>query len=216
MQEFLLVFMLLLAYGAFHSVLAANHFKAFMVTVIGKRAYLGLYRLFYNVVATLTLLPIFIVMAGNPGDTIWQVETPLNYLLWTIQAIGLIGLALSLLQIDGMRFLGLRQAAAWSNGDKLPLPEESLQRAGVYRLVRHPLYLFSLMFLWANPTMTTALLGFNIGATMYFLLGSLLEEQKLRLAFGKTYQEYQATVPWMIPFTKLSNTSKLLDEQTPE
>lgn len=216
MQEFLLVFMLLLAYGAFHSVLAANHFKAFIVTVIGKRAYLGLYRLFYNVVATLTLLPVLLVIAAKPGDTIWQIGSPLSYLLWAIQAVGLIGLAISLLQIDGMRFLGLRQAAAWWNGDKLPLPEESLQRGGVYRLVRHPLYLFSLMFLWANPTMTTALLGFNIGATMYFLLGSLLEEQKLDVAFGKTYQEYQATVPWMIPFTKLSNTSKLLDEQTPE
>ena len=214
MQEFLMVFALLIAYGAFHSLLATNSVKAFFLSLIGKRAYLGLYRLFYNAVATITFLPILAVIAVDRGDTIWQVDAPLSYFLFAIQILGLIGLTISLLQIDGMRFLGLKQAAAWLNGDKLPLIEEPLQLGGVYALVRHPLYLFSLMFIWPSATMTSALLGLNIAITVYFILGSLLEEQKLRQAFGPIYEQYQADVPWLIPFPKLGRTSKPLPKQT--
>jgi len=216
MQEFLTIFALFVVYGAFHSLLAANGVKVFFLSLIGKRAYLGLYRLFYNMIATLSLLPILTMVAIEPGDTIWQINAPLSYLLIAIQAIGLIGLTVSLLQIDGMRFLGLRQAAAWLSGDKLPLLEEPLQRGGVYALVRHPLYLFSLLFIWPNATMTVALLGFNIGITVYFVAGSLLEEQKLRQAFGDTYVQYQAEVPWLIPFLRLGRITKPISEQMPE
>lgn len=212
MQEFLTIFALLIAYGAFHSLLAANTIKAFVLNLIGKRAYLGLYRLFYNSIATITLLPILVIVAINSGNTIWQIDAPLRYPLIVIQVIGLVGLSVSLLQIDGMRFLGLRQAAAWLNGDKLPLSEEPLQRGGVYALVRHPLYLFSLLFIWPNATMTVRLLAFNIGITVYFVLGSLLEEQKLRQAFGPTYEQYQSEVPWLIPFIKFDHTTKPLSE----
>lgn len=213
MQEFLTIFALFMVYGAFHSLLAANSVKAFFLDLIGKRAYLGLYRLVYNIIATITILPILAVVAINPGDTIWQIDAPLSYLLMVIQVIGLIGLTLSLLQIDGMRFLGLRQAAAWLNGEKLPLIEELLQQGGVYAFVRHPLYLFSLLFIWPNTTMTVALFGFNIGVTVYFVFGSLLEEQKLRQAFGLTYEQYQSKVPWLIPFLKFGRTVKPLPEQ---
>jgi hypothetical protein len=216
MQEFLTIFALLLAYGAFHSLLAANGVKVFFLNRIGKRAYLGLYRLFYNIIATLSLVPILAIVAIDPGNAIWEIDAPLSYLLIAFQLIGLIGLTVSLLQIDGLRFLGLRQAAAWLNGDQLPLPEEPLQRGGVYALVRHPLYLFSLLFIWPNTTMTAALLGFNIGITVYFVLGSLLEEQKLRQAFGITYEQYQAEVPWLIPFLKHNRVTKPLPEQMPE
>jgi protein-S-isoprenylcysteine O-methyltransferase Ste14 len=202
MQEALTVLALILVYGAFHSLLAAFGVKTFFMNVLGQRAYLGLYRLFFNAVAVVTLLPIFGYMAVAPGDTIWSVDAPWSYGLLALQAAGLLGLTISLLQIDWQRFAGLREFAAWLSGDPLPLPPEELQTGGVYALMRHPLYLFSLLLIWPIPAMSAALLGFNIGATVYFVIGSLLEEQKLLRVFGQSYAEYRARVPWMIPFTR--------------
>ena len=51
-----------------------------------------------------------------------------------------------------------------------------------------------------TPTMTTTGLAFNIGATAYFLLGSIIEERRMVEAFGEDYTAYQKQVPWMIPF----------------
>ena len=82
------------------------------------------------------------------------------------------------------------------------IPEEPLMIKGVYALVRHPLYLFTLMSLWFNPLMTARRLGLVIGAPLYFALGSVLEAQKMVQQFGEEYRNYQKRVPWMIPFLK--------------
>ncbi|MCQ3929186.1 MAG: hypothetical protein DPW16_01910 [Chloroflexi bacterium] len=203
MDEFLLALAAILVYGSFHSLLAAFGIKAWFVTAFGRRAYEGVYRLFFNVVATISFLPVLIVVGANPGETMWQVDAPLSYVLLGIQAVGLIGLVISLLQIDTLRFLGLSQYVAWQNGKSLPLPEEPLQIGGVYALVRHPLYFFSLLLLWPSPMMTTGMLGLYVGVTLYFAVGSLLEEQKLQRAFGQPYLDYQSQVAWMIPYIKL-------------
>lgn len=203
MQEFLSVLGLMLAYGVFHSILAANGFKLVMLRIMGKRFYQGFYRLIFNGIAVVTFLPVFFYIAFNSGPTVWRINGFWVYLLYGLQLLGITGLAISLLQIDGERFLGMRQLEAWLNNKPLPLPPEPLTTDGVYALVRHPLYLFSLMLIWPVATMTSAYLGFAVGATAYFALGSLLEEQKLRQYFGDAYAAYQQRVPWLIPFLRL-------------
>jgi protein-S-isoprenylcysteine O-methyltransferase Ste14 len=41
-----------------------------------------------------------------------------------------------------------------------------------------------------------------VGISLYFVLGSLLEERKLHHIFGASYEAYQRQVPWLIPFVK--------------
>lgn len=202
-METMNILLALLIFGVFHSLMAAVGFKALMLSLMGERAYLGLYRLLYNIVSVVTFAPVLLWAAVEPGETIWSLDGAAAGIFMVLQAVGIVGLLISLLQIDGLRFVGLRQAAAYLNGDPLPLLAESLTINGVYRLVRHPLYLFSLLFLWFLPTMSAAALGLAIGATVYFVLGSLLEEQKLKQQFGEAYLEYQQEVPWMIPLLKL-------------
>ncbi len=50
--------------------------------------------------------------------------------------------------------------------------------------------------------MTESLLGFDLGATIYFALGSILEDRKMARAFGDEYAAYRNAVPWLIPFVK--------------
>ena len=169
------VILALLIYGVFHSLTAAIGFKALMATVMGERGYLGLYRLFYNTISVITLLPVLVLVAAEPGDTVWSLNgIPALFFRFT-QVVGLLGLTVSFLQIDGSRFLGLKQMAVYFSGGKLPLPPEPMVFNGVYAVTRHPLYLFSMLVLWFQPQMNEALFGFNIGATIYFCLGSLVE-----------------------------------------
>jgi protein-S-isoprenylcysteine O-methyltransferase Ste14 len=41
-----------------------------------------------------------------------------------------------------------------------------------------------------------------LGATLYFTLGSLLEERRLEVTFGQAYRDYRQRVPWLIPFAR--------------
>lgn len=202
MQAFLRVMALLLVYGGLHSLLAASSTKRLVLDIVGKRAYLGLYTLVFNVLSVVTLLPVLWGLAVETGPVIWEVSGVLAGIMIAIQGIGLLGLVIAGLQIDLMRFVGVRQALAWLNGDPLPLPPEPLQTEGVYAISRHPLYLFSLLLIWPTPVMLSGWLGFCVAATVYFMVGSRLEERKLRAVFGEAYQRYQQRVPWLVPFIR--------------
>lgn len=190
---------LMIVFGISHSILAGHSFKQAFRARCGERVYQGVYRLFYNIVAVISLAPVAYLLAFHPGAEVWRIPSGWRPVLFIIQGIGLIGFVLSLLQIDLWRFAGISQIIAYLKGDDLPLPDELLQTRGVYALVRHPLYLFSLMLIWPVQTMNAMYLGFCLGATVYFIVGSLYEERRLAVAFGQPYEEYQRRVAWLIP-----------------
>jgi methanethiol S-methyltransferase len=71
--------------------------------------------------------------------------------------------------------------------------------AGLYKLVRHPLYTCGLILVWLPPVMTWNLLAFAIGATVYILIGAYFEERKLVAEFGQAYLDYRKRTPMLIP-----------------
>lgn len=200
---FIVTLVLMALFGVLHSWLAGQNIKQAIRKRIGERSYHGFYRLGYNVFAVLTLLPPGLFVLSNPGQVIWQIDGVARLPLLAIQVVGLVGLVVSLLQIDFWRFAGLRQVNAYLSNQPLPLPDEPLQMNGLYRLVRHPLYLFSLLVIWPLDTMTESWLAFNLTSSLYFIFGSLLEERRLIAAYGQTYLEYRQRVPWLIPFLRL-------------
>ncbi len=70
---------------------------------------------------------------------------------------------------------------------------------GPYRWVRHPLYFFTLIMIWAYPYLTADRLLFNVLWTIWLIVGSILEERDLIQAFGRQYRDYQSKVPMLIP-----------------
>lgn len=75
---------------------------------------------------------------------------------------------------------------------------------GPYRCVRHPLYLFMLLLIWSTPRFSTDQLLFNLLWTAWIVVGTKLEERDLLVEFGRTYREYQESVPMLIPSTPRS------------
>ncbi|GAB4570246.1 MAG: isoprenylcysteine carboxylmethyltransferase family protein [Anaerolineae bacterium] len=196
-----LPFFALVLYGALHSLLAARPLKNRIRNIIGERRFEGFYRLAYNVIAALTFVPVALVMLLMPSRVLWEIPMPWAFGAMLLQVVGVVGLVAAVLQADPLRFAGIKQAIAYFNGDPLPLPPEPLQTSGFYGLVRHPLYFFSLLFLWPTPVMTDAYLSFAFGATLYFIVGSLLEERRLLREF-ETYATYRQRVPWLLPWPR--------------
>ncbi|MBC8438651.1 MAG: hypothetical protein H8D87_03080 [Deltaproteobacteria bacterium] len=71
---------------------------------------------------------------------------------------------------------------------------------GTYQWVRHPLYFFSLLMIWANVSLTTDRLLFNGLWTVWIIIGTFLEERDLIASFGDEYRNYQRKVPMLIPY----------------
>jgi protein-S-isoprenylcysteine O-methyltransferase Ste14 len=199
---FWIALLAIIGYGIIHSLLAALGLKAFARRRLGQRAFDGFYRLLYNVLGAVTLVPVALIVMAGPARELWRVPMPLAALLVIIQLAALGALAVAVLQADPLRFAGLKQALAYLRGQPLPLPAETLQVSGLYSLVRHPLYLFSLIMLWLTPVMTDAFLGFAVGTTGYFVVGSQLEERRLAAEFGAAYDRYRSRVPWLLPWPR--------------
>lgn len=181
----------IIVWGIVHSLLASMGLKDVLRRVFGD-GFMKFYRLFYNVFAVISFLPILYLLAALPDRNLYEVPTPFAYLMRVGQAASALLLLIAVVQTDLLSFAGLRQL--FEEEKKGPLIT-----GGLYRLVRHPLYTFSLLILWLSPTMSLNSFIVYSALTMYILVGIFFEERKLLREFGQEYARYRATTPMLIP-----------------
>ncbi len=81
-----------------------------------------------------------------------------------------------------------------------PFARGVLRATGPHCHSRHPLNAAMPLVVWFNPRMTANLLAFNLVATAYLVVGSALEEARLRSAFGDQYEAYlRRGIPFYLP-----------------
>jgi len=190
-------------YGAIHSWLASLRVKVKVQHKLGPKADHS-YRLIYNLLAILTLLPVLALPAALPDQRVYAIPMPWNLLSLALQGIALLVLLLGVIQTGVWSFLGLRQL--FESGK----PSVHLVTNGLYQYVRHPLYTAGLVLIWLIPVMTVNTLALDIGLTLYILIGIHYEERKLVREFGPTYEAYRQRTPMLIP--KLSQHAPAITE----
>jgi protein-S-isoprenylcysteine O-methyltransferase Ste14 len=183
----------LVLYAVVHSLLASLPVKQWTRRVFGPRADRW-YRLAYNLLATITLLPLFPLLVLLPDKTLYVVPAPWRWLMVGGQLLAVVGLGIAFLQTGLFEFLGLAQLFT-----EQPTKSDSFNVRGFYNWVRHPLYSFSLLFLWLTPFMSVNLLTIYILFIIYFYVGSIHEERRLLAEFGADYRDYRQRVPRLIP-----------------
>jgi protein-S-isoprenylcysteine O-methyltransferase Ste14 len=192
-----------LIWAIFHSITAAQSFKDRVARLVGDRMYQGFYRLFYSAVSVITLLPVLYFYWQLPDQPLWQVSAPFSWLMFGLQAAGFIGLTLSVLQSGALSFVGVQQAADYFSGNAISRQSglgEVLVVHGLYRYMRHPLYTFSMLLLWASPSMSRNSLILTLLISAYFVIGSFIEERRLELDFGEAYVDYRKRVSRFVPY----------------
>lgn len=194
MNAFLLILIACAIYGFLHSLLAARWLKAWVRQRWGEGFYRW-YRLIYNLIVSLTFLPILALLAWLPDRTLYVIPFPWSLVTGFIQLLAVGMIFLALVQSDLISFLGID--AFFSK----PLStNEKLVVKGLYAWVRHPIYTAGLVFLWLTPILTRNLLALNVGLTLYLLIGAWLEERKMVAEFGEVYRQYQKRVPMLVPY----------------
>tara|TARA_R110000868_G_scaffold410646_2_gene699359 strand:+ start:2670 stop:3401 length:732 start_codon:yes stop_codon:yes gene_type:complete len=192
--EAILINVLLLGvFGIQHSVMARKGFKEFLAKIIPPAIERNTYVLF----SSLALMLIF--WQWRPmGELIWDVSnTALGTLLVAISVVGWMLVLISTFLIDHFELLGLKQAYYNLQAEKMPSIE--FKTPGLYKIVRHPIYLGFTIAFWATPIMTTAHLLFATATLAYTLVGIYLEEKDLVSMFGDEYRAYKSQVSMMIP-----------------
>ena len=182
-----------IAYFALHSALASLTIKRKVAT-----AWPGLmpwYRLGFNLLSSLLILPILWLSWLDPGPSLWRWQGAAAWLANGLALAALLGFWLSLKHYDMQEFLGLRQLR---HKVRKIEDQEHLRISPFHRFVRHPWYFFGLVLLWTRDMSATTLLT-SVLVTLYFVIGSRMEERKLLVYHGDAYRRYMARVPALIP-----------------
>ncbi len=181
------------AYGALHSLFASLAVKRW---ALARWPGLGPeYRLLYNGVAIILLLPIVWLTLIWRGPLLWEWHGVWAWLANLLAVAASVGIYWTLRYYDVQTFLGLRQ---WRQGSDTPGEQEQFHISPAHRYVRHPWYFLSLVIIWTRD-MDPAFLVSSIMITLYFWLGSRLEENKLLACHGAVYARYRERAPALFP-----------------
>jgi protein-S-isoprenylcysteine O-methyltransferase Ste14 len=192
-------------FALLHSTLVSVRFQTWIERRIGKDLMLAFYRLAFTVASGLALVGLGLVVHHLPSRILYATSDSLSWALRSVQVIGLGLLLLSARHTDFLKFIGLRQATYFlllrdGSEEMLPFREEELDTSSMYGLVRHPQYLSALVIIWAGPAMSLTRLALALNMTLYFYVGSCLEERRLVTRFGQEYVRYQERVPRIFPW----------------
>ena len=186
MNTAVLIWFYTLIFALLHSITAMDSLK--------QRFYgLGMseqgYRLLYSVLGVVTTIIWLSLIHALPDQPLYHAQGLLKYVLYALQLIGLVVFLLALLPIDGAVFLGLKKAEKQM---------DSFIVSGIYKYIRHPMYSGIMLFLLANPEQSWNGLHFAFIVSLYFIVGSKLEERRM-LQAHPDYANYQQQVGAFLP-----------------
>lgn len=193
LQSLLIDVGLLGLFAVQHSVMARPAFKRWWTQFVPE----PVERSTYVLVSSLALVALFLFWQPI-GGVIWDAPAGVaRAIVITIYLLGWALLLYSTFLIDHFDLFGLKQVWRHLKGHAYEAPK--FYTPGLYRIVRHPLYVGWLTIFWAAPTMTVAHLVFALATTAYILIAIQLEERDLVAAFGDRYVSYRRTTPMLVP-----------------
>ena len=153
------------------------------------------YRLAFNALALALLVPIAWIMLAHTWPLVWQWHGAARVVSNTLAILAALGFIWSLKYYDLQEFFGIRQ---WRGQVTQITEQEHLKISPLHRFVRHPWYFFAMVLLWSRD-MDLAQLITSVMLSLYFTIGSRMEEKKLLVYYGERYQRYMQCVPGLFP-----------------
>lgn len=182
------------AYCTLHSAMISEAATSFLKRRLGDS--FRFYRLFFNAIALLTLIPVLWYLRSLRQEAIFRWEGA-----WLVPKYVLLVSGILLVVAGGRhyslgQFLGISQLRGAGSGGLAA--GGGIDSSGILGLVRHPWYTAVVLLLWAGDLDMAALVGDGV-LTVYIVVGTLLEERKLVHEFGDAYRSYQRRVSMFVP-----------------
>ncbi|MGD8588455.1 MAG: hypothetical protein PVG22_06440 [Chromatiales bacterium] len=153
------------------------------------------YRLSFNGLAMLLLMPPLALMWHLRTDPLWKWQGISSWFAYGLTLLALLGFLWTMRFYDGMEFFGLRQLRLGIHDAE---DQERLHISPLHRYVRHPWYGLGLVLIWTQEMDPARLLS-AVLISLYLIVGSRIEERKLKIYHGNVYREYCRLVPGLIP-----------------
>jgi protein-S-isoprenylcysteine O-methyltransferase Ste14 len=192
--SYLLLALAWTAYCALHSALISETATGFLKRRLGDSY--RFYRLFFNAVALVTLLPVLWYAHALRQEPLFRWEGAWLALRYLLLCCGVLLVVAGGRHYDFAHFFGIAQLRGASAGGLAA--QGGLDASGVLGMVRHPWYTAVVLLIWAGDLEPAALVG-NTVLTAYVAVGTLLEERKLVHEFGDAYRTYQREVSMFLP-----------------
>lgn len=193
-SEALLVDLLLLGLFALqHSGMARPGFKRWWTRTVPA----PVERSTYVIAASLCLDALFWQWRPLGTTLLWHLSGAGAITTVVVSLVGWLIVFASTFMIDHFDLFGLRQA--WCAFRGKPYPELPFATPGLYRAVRHPIYLGFVIAFWSTPTMTLGHFVFAAMTTAYILIAIQLEERDLVARYGDLYRSYRRRVGMLLP-----------------
>lgn len=196
-MEYLLITLLWTGYCSLHSFLISIRFTNLMTGLL--KNYYAFYRLFYILISFVLLVPLINYNSQIDNKIIITYSSPFDIIRYVLVYGSLLMFFWAFFfNYDSLSFFGIRQILNFGKQKKTNRSEE-LKKNGLLGIIRHPMYLALIIYLWCQTFRVTDVIV-NTVLTIYVIIGSILEEKKLVLEFGDSYIRYQKEVPMLIPF----------------
>lgn len=203
-----IIVLLFFLFGLSHTLLASSVIKEKIILWFGER--IAFYRISYNIVSFFSFY-LIISFAPKPDITIYDLNFPFDIIIFVLQIFSLAGLFWAVKAVDWKEFAGISQVKRWKEKQYsiTDIDERTeLKTDGPFLLSRHPVYLFTILFLGLRPTMSLFYLVTFICVAGYFYIGSVYEEKKLLVKYGDVYKNYQSSAPRFFSFSRIRNANK--------
>jgi methanethiol S-methyltransferase len=169
--------------------------------------YYKFYRLFYNLVALATLIPLILYSQNLKGPVLSRWEGYMTFVQLLLLTVAITLFIAGGLKYDILQFSGIRQIRSGKSHSALSESGE-INTTGILSVTRHPWYLAAMILVWVDyREMYVSKLIVNIVLTGYLIVGTILEERRLMIEFGDSYRDYMGRVSMLLPtkwlFSKL-------------
>lgn len=176
-----------------HSGMARRGFKALLTKLVSP----VIERSTFVLMSSLALILLFVFWQPMPQQ-VWIITDPIAAVaVKAVSAFGWLLILYSTFLISHFELFGLKQVVM--NFVGRVAPEMSFKTPGLYRIIRHPIYLGFIIAFWATPVMTVGHALFAFATMAYIFIGIWLEERDLVAMFGDQYKRYRERVAMLLP-----------------
>lgn len=194
MPYFILI-ILWLGWCALHSLLITKNVTGYLQPRLGR--WVPYYRLFYNCIALLTLIPVLGYTLSMEGTIVFYWQGGFRIIQALLLVLASFFFIAGANRYDMAQFLGLRQIRADKACSALT-DDCLLDTKGILNVVRHPWYTGGILLVWSRDLRVETVLV-NLVISGYFIIGAVLEERKLVGEYGTEYKAYQQRVSMLVP-----------------
>ena len=201
---YLILFVLVAGWCFLHSAMISVSATEYVKRRLGSQ--FRFYRLFYNLVSVMTLVPVVLYAQTVRTPPIFSWDGYLRIVQAVLLGMSVLLFYLGARHYDARQLLGIKQMRERTM-NKAMTASGTLDTSGILGVIRHPWYAAAMLLILARPLDVSAILV-NAILSAYLIIGTVLEEKKLIREFGDEYRVYQNRVPMFIPSPWLTSKIK--------